>query len=413
MATNLLDLLTKEFSSDIVGKIASFLGENPAATQKAVSGVLPAVLGALAAKSSTPGGAADLLGLLKNSGLAGNSTMNFGSLLGSAAGAGDLVTQGATLAAQVFGTKQSGITSWLSQFSGINQKSSSSLLSLALPFILNFVGRQASSGAGLNASSLAGLLTSQGSFLQAAAPGISNLLGLKSFAEIGAPAIKAVEQTAASASSGMASILKVLLPLLALGVLFLSLRNCRTEQPVTTSVTTAPVTAPAVTAPAMPNVTLPSVDLGAFVKRMLPDNVELNVPANGIESRLIAFITDAAQPVSDTAWFSFDRLEFETASAVLKPTSQEQLKNIAAIMKAFPNVELKIGGYTDNVGDDTANLKLSQERAINTMNALVGLGVQASHLTAEGYGEEHPVASNDTEEGRQRNRRIDVRVTRK
>jgi OmpA-OmpF porin, OOP family len=82
-------------------------------------------------------------------------------------------------------------------------------------------------------------------------------------------------------------------------------------------------------------------------------------------------------------------------------------------MEAYPNVNVKIGGYTDNVGDDARNMKLSQERANGTMNELQKLGVSPSRMTAEGYGEQHPVADNATEEGRQRNRRIDVRVTKK
>jgi outer membrane protein OmpA-like peptidoglycan-associated protein len=82
-------------------------------------------------------------------------------------------------------------------------------------------------------------------------------------------------------------------------------------------------------------------------------------------------------------------------------------------MKAYPNVNVKIGGYTDNVGDDSHNMKLSQERANRTMSEIERLGISSSRMTAEGYGEQHPIADNSTEEGRQRNRRIDIRVTKK
>ncbi|OPY04307.1 MAG: putative lipoprotein YiaD precursor [Syntrophaceae bacterium PtaB.Bin038] len=153
--------------------------------------------------------------------------------------------------------------------------------------------------------------------------------------------------------------------------------------------------------------------LGKFLAVKLPSGVELNVPELGVERKLIAFIEDKSKPVDRETWFSFDRLEFETGSATLKPASAEQLKNIAEIMKAYPKVSLKIGGYTDNVGSADANLKLSQQRAENTMKELVKLGVDAKRLEAQGYGEKHPVADNATEEGRQKNRRIDLRVTRK
>jgi outer membrane protein OmpA-like peptidoglycan-associated protein len=153
--------------------------------------------------------------------------------------------------------------------------------------------------------------------------------------------------------------------------------------------------------------------LGKFLAVKLPSGVELNVPELGVEKKLIAFIEDKSKPVDRETWFSFDRLDFETGSATLKPTSAEQLKNIAEIMKAYPKVALKIGGYTDNVGNADANLKLSRMRAENTMQELVKLGVDAKRLEAQGYGEKHPVADNATEEGRAKNRRIDLRVTRK
>jgi len=153
--------------------------------------------------------------------------------------------------------------------------------------------------------------------------------------------------------------------------------------------------------------------LGKFLAVKLPNGVELNVPEFGVERKLIAFIEDKSKPVDKTTWFSFDRLDFETGSATLKPSSAEQLKNIAEIMKAYPKVKMKIGGYTDNVGNAGNNLKLSQKRAENTMQEIVKLGVDAKRLEAEGYGEKHPVADNSTEEGRAKNRRIDLRVTSK
>lgn len=156
-----------------------------------------------------------------------------------------------------------------------------------------------------------------------------------------------------------------------------------------------------------------TAELGEFTKKKLVSGTELNIPANGIENKLIAFIEDASKAVDKTTWFSFDRLAFETGKSVLKPESQEQLKNIASVLTAYPKVNLKIGGYTDNTGDAKANLKLSQERANTVKAELVKLGIDAKRLESEGYGQEHPVASNDTEEGRAKNRRIDVRVTQK
>ncbi len=136
------------------------------------------------------------------------------------------------------------------------------------------------------------------------------------------------------------------------------------------------------------------------------------VNVKGVEANLLDFIK-SDKPVDKETWFDFDRLTFETGSATLKPESQEQLKNIAEILKAYPNVNIKLGGYTDNTGNANANLKLSGDRATSVKKELAGLDIADSRLEAEGYGQEHPVASNDTEEGRAKNRRISVRVTKK
>lgn len=140
--------------------------------------------------------------------------------------------------------------------------------------------------------------------------------------------------------------------------------------------------------------------------------VELTGAANGVEAKLLAFIESAAEPCKEAAcWYSFDRLTFNTGSAELDmDKSAAQLDNIAQILNANPNIALKIGGYTDNTGPEDVNTAISQARAEAVVAALVADGISADRLDPEGYGPQHPVASNDTEEGRAQNRRIDVRV---
>ncbi|MGA9587098.1 MAG: OmpA family protein [Terracidiphilus sp.] len=156
-----------------------------------------------------------------------------------------------------------------------------------------------------------------------------------------------------------------------------------------------------------------SPNLGSLINLSLPDGTTLRVPQNGVEGQLLAFIRDPNRAPDSTSWFDFDRLLFDSGSATLQPQSQEQLQNIAAILKAYPNVHMRIGGYTDNTGGADQNLKLSSDRANNVMAALVNLGVAQDRLDAKGYGEDHPVADNSTEEGRAKNRRISMLVTQK
>ncbi|MDP3555125.1 MAG: OmpA family protein [Methylocystis sp.] len=131
-----------------------------------------------------------------------------------------------------------------------------------------------------------------------------------------------------------------------------------------------------------------------------------------MEANLLAFLEHDAK-IEGVTWFDFDRLQFETGKAKPQAASREQLRNIAHILAAYPNVKATIGGYTDSVGARSANNRLSKARADSVRRELTTMGVDASRLNAKGYGESHPVATNDTEEGRTKNRRISLGVTRK
>lgn len=143
----------------------------------------------------------------------------------------------------------------------------------------------------------------------------------------------------------------------------------------------------------------------------LADSTIIDAPETSLEAQVVAFLSDTASVVSKEKWFDFDNLLFETGKTTLMPASGKQLGNLAAILKAYPKVKIKLGGYTDNVGDSLANLKLSTGRAANVMAELVKLGIDTSRLKSEGYGELWPVYGNETEEGRAKNRRISMRVT--
>ena len=139
----------------------------------------------------------------------------------------------------------------------------------------------------------------------------------------------------------------------------------------------------------------------------------LDFQPGGIEEALIRFIEDENAEAGKDNWFNFNDLQFASGSATIDANTMGEVAHIAQIMKAFPNVKIKVGGYTDNTGDAAANLKLSSERAAAVKSALVGIGVSEDRVESEGYGDQHPVASNDTEEGRAQNRRIAVSVREK
>jgi cytochrome c oxidase subunit II len=101
---------------------------------------------------------------------------------------------------------------------------------------------------------------------------------------------------------------------------------------------------------------------------------------------------------------------FETGSAKLDELSYSELDHVAGIMKKFPYIRLNVNGHTDNVGDSGANLALSSQRAAAVKARLAAQGIEAGRLTSAGYGDTKPVEKNDTEEGRKKNRRTELKV---
>ncbi len=101
---------------------------------------------------------------------------------------------------------------------------------------------------------------------------------------------------------------------------------------------------------------------------------------------------------------------FDTGSYTLKPGAREKLAKISGIVLAHPGLTLQIEGHTDSVGSDEFNQQLSERRADSVRDFLAEQGVPGSSITARGFGKTQPVASNDTPEGRQRNRRVELVV---
>lgn len=102
---------------------------------------------------------------------------------------------------------------------------------------------------------------------------------------------------------------------------------------------------------------------------------------------------------------------FDTGKYSLKPGAREKLAKVAGILIAYPGLNIEVGGYTDNVGGDEMNQKLSENRAGSVRDYLVEQGVGATSVTAKGFGNTQPVASNDNASGRQVNRRVELVVS--
>jgi len=399
---SLMDSVTNMVTPELTRSLAAKLGEQPNAIQQGLQASSATLLGTLASKAQDSSFLGNIISLINRS----------GSAVGTSVGAGGAAAAPATDASagflqQLLGNNRAEIESKIAQSSGIKTASAGALLSTAAPMLMSSLASRFSGGS-LNPSALGSMLSAELPNLRALIP--AGLPGLSGLSSVASSARAAVTQEAES--SGNKWLLPVLLGALVIGgLIWYFMRggsetvkdaaNKATETATTASTAVGDAAKSAVTA------------LGEFFKRKLPNGVELNIPKLGIENKLIDFIEDSSKAADKETWFDFDRLLFATGSATLEPSSQEQLQNVANILKAYPKVHVRIGGYTDSTGDAAMNLKLSSDRATSVMNELAKLGVDPARMDAKGYGVEHPVADNATEEGRAKNRRISLRVTQK
>jgi OmpA-OmpF porin, OOP family len=399
--SDLLKGIMSHVTPSLVQNLAGKLGESESGVTKAIGGLAPTLLAGLIGKSSDTSAMSGIFNMLtdkKSSGMLDGigSMVSSGSFM-QAPASNDMASG---FVNSLFGNKTSGIMSAVSNFSGLKQGSTSSLMGLVAPLVMGFLSKKILGG-GMNLSSLTSLLGSEKSSIMAALPGgMGNMLGLSS--GISTPNVP-------KASSKMPLILGLLAGAAALFFLWKGCNKPTVEVPKV-EVPTIQMDTVAKKVEAVVDNTAGAIT-GFF--RKLSSGFELKGESAGIERNLVEFV-ESDKVVDKTTWFNFDRLNFKTGSAELDmDKSKDQLVNMSEILKAFPKVNLKVGGYTDNTGNAASNVKLSNSRAEAVVAALVGMGADKTRLEAEGYGDQHPIGDNATEEGRAQNRRIAVRVTAK
>ncbi|UPQ76541.1 sodium-translocating pyrophosphatase [Chryseobacterium nepalense] len=153
-------------------------------------------------------------------------------------------------------------------------------------------------------------------------------------------------------------------------------------------------------------------DTGTLKELQLKGGKKISIGESSQLYKMYELVNNKDQAVLDpNKWFTIENLYFETGASELRPGSDAQLLNLVEILDAYPTMRIKLGGYTDNSGNEESNLKLSNLRAQTAKLKLLELGIAGDRVEAEGYGAQHPVcAANDTDECMAKNRRIDVRV---
>jgi outer membrane protein OmpA-like peptidoglycan-associated protein len=280
-------------------------------------------------------------------------------------------------------------------------------MSLTAPLILGVLGKRATAQ-GLDASGLANSLLSEKSDFAAAAPaGLSQVLG--SGPSLVSRTIERATETPWNAPSdvrregyeaprygaeprrpGFGRWLPLLL--IVLGVLAL-LSFLRGRAPRPTNVVTHGA----------------GLADNAPTNILLPGGSYVSVPSGSFTYNVLQFLSDSSAQAPRT--FVFDHVDFESGSAQFTQGSAKTVNDLAKILKAYPNVHVQVVGHTDNTGGRDANQALSLARADAIKANLVSQGVSPDRITTQGFGQDRPIAPNDSEEGRARNRRIELTVT--
>jgi OmpA-OmpF porin, OOP family len=472
MAIDLLQMMSGTVGQSLVSQAGKFLGVPDATMKSAVDTALPALLGGVMQKASTPWGASDLMKLLSTPELDPSVTSNLGAYLGGGEKTSSLLSMGNGLLSSLFGDKVGNLINTIGSITGLKSSAASNLMALAALMAMGFLKNHVTQNR-LDAGGLASLLTGQADFLKSKLDSritgalgfgsiggfLSSLTGTagrtaeavgtaagraydavgtatgRAYDALGGAAGRAVDtasalgRDAASASSAARSGLSRWLPWLILGaiaVLLLSqLRYC--GEPVTRKVgdtvgdagkaatqaarqagETVGDPAKATTAAAGASARIVTTAIKTFE---LPNGVKVDATDGGVVATLIAYLSSKDAALGKG--YSLDEVQFDAGSATLKPESQKQLEQLAVVLKAFPAAAVSVEGHTDSTGDAATNNALSAQRAAAVEKALKGMGVEDARITSAGHGSDKPIASNDTKDGRTQNRRVEVVVVKR
>jgi OmpA-OmpF porin, OOP family len=466
MAETLLETLRGGITPTFVTQVAAVLGEAESNVSQGVQAVLPTLLGGLAAQTSTPADAATFVPLVNNRENATGLVLN-ANATSPAHALGQQFLKG------VLGQRQPAIIGALAITNGLKAESVATLLGLLSPYVLGTLGKHFEGSA--TTTTLSAFLQRERDSIASAVPSsVRSMLDstqpvLAEVSPVASPSVPPAAPKLLPKPLGFDEWIAIPIAFAVIGgILFFGMRGCSkpevgtvvadAQQEIsqvvplvvsTASPTPSPVaveteTTPAPIASLAAIIASPSAIIASPAAIAVSPNASPVPPASpattptpapkstpapetkptpapvasapiagGLEDNLTNYIKDKNQPIERSIWFDFDRLYFDTGKSTLRPASKSQLQAIAQILKTYPNVKIKIGGYTDSVGNAGANRRLSARRARAARAAIIAYGIKSSRVRAEGYGETNYLANNETEEGRQKNRRTAIHVTAK
>lgn len=428
MENNIINTVKSYFSAEVINKLSVNLGETPEAVNRGLDLTIPTILLGLQSKSQD-----DLDNVLHASRqfLSSFDTNDlFVNYFGNPAGTDNSKYETQNLLASIFGDRLNSIVASIASYLNMKDESIAGLMGASLPAVLAGITHN---GNNWNKESISSTLHANRSDFAVALP---TALGLGTFGSLFADATEPPINTPTTPDPVMPSTVEhtippraepevtptqeavpderkgagwwwLLIPIILIVLWLFFGKGCENKDEVDLreSTTTVPVD----------STQMVTTSQREYVDVTLPDGNVLKAYPAGIEENLIAFLQSDYQQMTDDQlkdrWFDFDNLNFETGTAIVTADSRQQLENIAAILRMFPDAKIKIGGYTDRTGDEELNEDISEQRAEAVKKFLEEKGLGNQVIDAEGYGSEFAtVAAEASEQERAVDRRVAVSV---
>lgn len=456
---NLFEELREVLVGEVASKAANILGEKEEKVKTALEGLIPTVVGGLMKRAANEAGATTLMNVVKKGNHDGSIIEQLDDLLKNKESFAGLVEKGNSVVSMLLPDKKSSIATMISQFAGVRNSTATALLSVVAPLVVGKLGKLVTLQ-GLDKNGLANIILDQKSILldetpEDLQPKMIDVLGLATFmieeikpVQFATGTIKSnttqtitpkkpVENTAVTYSDkdyrsderGGMTIPNWLLPtvliVLVLGGIgyFATTHDwSKSSTAESDSVQLEQVTNATIDTTNLPqdktiikmDTSLGGVTVPATSKEMginLPNGQKLDLAEGSFNYKFAKYLTDSSAKVNQV--FTFDNLNFESNTSTLGADSEKTIQDLAKIMSAYPRVQVKLTCYTDNTGDSLQNRRLSLKRAFAVKNLLIANGIEDLRIDFAGRGRLNPVASNATEEGKAKNRRVELKVIKK